>query len=80
MAVSRRNSLPDSRWRFERKSLYHKGLSVTDATPLKSRGGWLCHCHGSQYDVAGRVRRGPAPRNLDVPKYAFLSDTRVKVG
>jgi ubiquinol-cytochrome c reductase iron-sulfur subunit len=43
-------------------------------------GGWLCHCHGSQYDVAGRVRRGPAPRNLDVPKYAFLSDTRVKVG
>jgi ubiquinol-cytochrome c reductase iron-sulfur subunit len=43
-------------------------------------GGWLCHCHGSQYDVAGRVRRGPAPRNLDVPKYDFLSDTRVKVG
>jgi ubiquinol-cytochrome c reductase iron-sulfur subunit len=43
-------------------------------------GGWLCHCHGSQYDVAGRVRRGPAPRNLDVPKYAFLPDTRVKVG
>jgi len=42
--------------------------------------GWLCHCHGSQYDVAGRVRRGPAPRNLDVPKYVFLSDTRVKVG
>jgi ubiquinol-cytochrome c reductase iron-sulfur subunit len=43
-------------------------------------GGWLCHCHGSQYDAAGRVRRGPAPRNLDVPKYAFLSDTRVTVG
>ena len=43
-------------------------------------GGWLCHCHGSQYDVAGRVRRGPAPQNLAVPKYTFLSDTRVKVG
>jgi ubiquinol-cytochrome c reductase iron-sulfur subunit len=43
-------------------------------------GGWLCHCHGSQYDVAGRVRRGPAPQNLLVPKYAFLSDTRVRVG
>lgn len=43
-------------------------------------GGWLCHCHGSQYDVAGRVRRGPAPRNLAVPKYTFLSATRVKVG
>jgi ubiquinol-cytochrome c reductase iron-sulfur subunit len=43
-------------------------------------GGWLCHCHGSQYDVAGRVRRGPAPQNLAVPPYAFLSDTRIKVG
>jgi ubiquinol-cytochrome c reductase iron-sulfur subunit len=43
-------------------------------------GGWLCHCHGSQYDVAGRVRVGPAPQNLAVPPYAFLSDTRIKVG
>ena len=43
-------------------------------------GGWLCHCHGSQYDTAGRVRHGPAPQNLAVPKYAFLSDTRVTVG
>ena len=43
-------------------------------------GGWLCHCHGSQYDVAGRVRRGPAPQNLAVPPYAFMTDTRVKVG
>lgn len=43
-------------------------------------GGWLCHCHGSQYDTAGRVRKGPAPQNLAVPPYAFLTDTRVKVG
>ncbi len=43
-------------------------------------GGWLCHCHGSQYDTSGRVRVGPAPRNLDVPEYVFLSDTRIKVG
>jgi ubiquinol-cytochrome c reductase iron-sulfur subunit len=43
-------------------------------------GGWLCHCHGSQYDSAGRVRVGPAPRNLDVPVYAFLTDTRLKIG
>jgi len=43
-------------------------------------GGWLCHCHGSQYDTAGRVRKGPAPQNLAIPKYAFLSPTRVKVG
>jgi len=43
-------------------------------------GGWLCHCHGSQYDTAGRIRKGPAPQNLAVPPYSFLSDTRVKVG
>jgi ubiquinol-cytochrome c reductase iron-sulfur subunit len=43
-------------------------------------GGWLCHCHGSEYDVAGRVRRGPAPQNLAVPPYSYLSDTRLKIG
>jgi ubiquinol-cytochrome c reductase iron-sulfur subunit len=43
-------------------------------------GGWLCHCHGSQYDTAGRIRRGPAPQNLAVPPYSFLSATRIKVG
>ena len=43
-------------------------------------GGWLCHCHGSQYDTAGRIRKGPAPQNLAIPAYAFLSDTRIKVG
>lgn len=43
-------------------------------------GGWFCPCHGSQYDESGRVRRGPAPRNLAVPKYVFLDDTRVRIG
>jgi len=43
-------------------------------------GGWLCHCHGSQYDTAGRIRKGPAPQNLAVPPYSFLSPTRIKVG
>jgi ubiquinol-cytochrome c reductase iron-sulfur subunit len=43
-------------------------------------GGYLCHCHGSQYDVAGRVRRGPAPQNLAVPPYTYLSPTRIKIG
>lgn len=42
--------------------------------------GWLCPCHGSQYDVSGRVRHGPAPKNLQVPTYAFLTDTKVKIG
>ena len=43
-------------------------------------GGWFCPCHGSVYDTSGRIRKGPAPKNLVVPDYAFLSDTKVKVG
>ena len=43
-------------------------------------GGWLCHCHGSQYDTAGRIRKGPAPQNLPVPPYSFLTDTKIKIG
>jgi ubiquinol-cytochrome c reductase iron-sulfur subunit len=43
-------------------------------------GGWFCPCHGSHYDTSGRIRKGPAPRNLEVPEYAFLDDTTVRVG
>ena len=43
-------------------------------------GGWFCPCHGSHYDTAGRIRKGPAPKNLTVPKYSFLSDNRIKIG
>ena len=43
-------------------------------------GGWFCPCHGSHYDTSGRIRKGPAPLNLPVPEYTFLSDTRVKIG
>lgn len=43
-------------------------------------GGYFCPCHGSQYDTAGRIRKGPAPKNLAVPEYAFTSDTTVTVG
>ena len=51
------------------------------ATDMRGEwGGWFCPCHGSQYDTSGRIRKGPAPRDLDVPPYAFLSDTRIKIG
>jgi len=43
-------------------------------------GGYFCPCHGSQYDTAARIRKGPAPKNLQVPEYAFTSDTVVKIG
>jgi ubiquinol-cytochrome c reductase iron-sulfur subunit len=42
--------------------------------------GWFCPCHGSTYDTSGRIRSGPAPTNLEVPQYAFLSDTKIKIG
>jgi ubiquinol-cytochrome c reductase iron-sulfur subunit len=61
----------------------HLGCTPTVSTPQSPQGqygGWLCHCHGSQYDVAGRVRRGPAPQNLAVPPYQFLSATKLKIG
>lgn len=44
------------------------------------KGGWFCPCHGSQYDTAGRIRKGPAPQNLDVPPYKYLSDTKIQIG
>ncbi len=43
-------------------------------------GGWFCPCHGSQYDTAGRIRSGPAPENLAIPPYKYLSDTKIQIG
>ncbi len=43
-------------------------------------GGFFCPCHGSQYDTSGRIRQGPAPANLPVPPYQFLSDTKIQIG
>lgn len=43
-------------------------------------GGWFCPCHGSHYDTAGRIRKGPAPLNLEVPQYAFVNDDRIVIG
>lgn len=43
-------------------------------------GGWFCPCHGSHYDTSGRIRKGPAPTNLEIPPYTFLDDTRIEIG
>lgn len=60
----------------------HLGCVPLDNTEFQSGdyGGWYCPCHGSEYDIAGRIRKGPAPRNLDLPKYVYLNDTTVKIG
>jgi ubiquinol-cytochrome c reductase iron-sulfur subunit len=42
--------------------------------------GWFCPCHGSHYDTSGRIRKGPAPLNLEIPEYDFVADTRIKIG
>lgn len=61
----------------------HLGCTPTAATPEIPQGqygGWFCHCHGSDYDTAGRIRKGPAPQNLAVPPYAFTGPTTLKIG
>ncbi len=51
--------------------------------PLGNKGeydGWFCPCHGSHYDTSGRIRKGPAPTNLEVPKYQFINSSTIKIG
>jgi len=51
--------------------------------PLGDKGeynGWFCPCHGSHYDTSGRVRKGPAPKNLEIPKYEFINNNTIKIG
>ncbi len=55
-------------------------LGQKGSDPKGEFGGWFCPCHGSHYDTSGRIRRGPAPKNLVVPGYEFLSDTSIKIG
>jgi ubiquinol-cytochrome c reductase iron-sulfur subunit len=43
-------------------------------------GGWYCPCHGSHYDISGRVRKGPAPLNLEIPKYEFTDEDKIVIG
>ncbi|HEX7038301.1 MAG TPA: ubiquinol-cytochrome c reductase iron-sulfur subunit [Pseudomonadales bacterium] len=52
----------------------------TPKGPLGEFGGWYCFCHGSQFDTSGRVRSGPARRNLAVPPYAFVGAERIRIG
>jgi ubiquinol-cytochrome c reductase iron-sulfur subunit len=61
----------------------HLGCIPQGQKPTEVRGefgGWFCPCHGSQYDTSGRIRKGPAPENLAVPPYTFLTDTRIRIG
>lgn len=61
----------------------HLGCIPQGQKPSEVRGeysGWFCPCHGSHYDTSGRIRKGPAPKNLAVPPYEFISDTTIRIG
>ncbi len=61
----------------------HLGCVPLGQKPSEEKGeynGWFCPCHGSHYDTAGRIRKGPAPKNLVLPPFEFLSDTLIKIG
>lgn len=61
----------------------HLGCVPVGQKPTEARGeygGWFCPCHGSHYDTSGRIRKGPAPKNMAVPPYTFISDTLIKIG
>ncbi|MEO1017540.1 MAG: ubiquinol-cytochrome c reductase iron-sulfur subunit [Pseudomonadota bacterium] len=61
----------------------HLGCVPLGNKPTQQRGeygGWFCPCHGSHYDTSGRIRKGPAPRNLEVPEYQFVGDNLIRIG
>ncbi len=61
----------------------HLGCVPLGQNPSDSKGdydGWFCPCHGSHYDTSGRIRKGPAPANLEIPPFAFLNDETIKIG
>jgi len=84
------NSLPDPQTDAARVKQGHDQWLVLigicthlGCIPLAHQGnydGWFCPCHGSQYDTSGRIRQGPAPKNLPLPPYKFLTDSRIRIG
>lgn len=61
----------------------HLGCVPLGQVPGETKGdygGWFCPCHGSHYDNSGRIRKGPAPKNMAIPPYEFLSDQKIKIG
>ncbi len=72
-----------SEWLITMGVCTHLGCVPLGQKPTEARGdygGWFCPCHGSHYDTSGRIRKGPAPKNLPVPEYKFLTDTKIKIG
>jgi len=79
-----RDPAPDSARRKKAEWLVLLGICThLGCVPLNGAGdykGYFCPCHGSHYDTAGRIRKGPAPKNLEIPPYKFMDDTKIMVG
>ena len=81
--LEQRTAAGKKQWLITMGVCTHLGCVPLGAGEGENRGefgGYFCPCHGSTYDTAARIRKGPAPKNLEVPKYAFKSDTVVAVG
>jgi ubiquinol-cytochrome c reductase iron-sulfur subunit len=66
-------------WLILQASCTHLGC-VPTFVEGSAFGGWFCPCHGSDYDTSGRIRRGPAPRNLNIAPYVYMNDTSIRIG
>lgn len=82
-SLAQRTKAGKAQWLITMGVCTHLGCVPLGAAEGENKGefgGYFCPCHGSSYDTAGRIRKGPAPKNLMVPDYAFRSDTTVEVG
>jgi ubiquinol-cytochrome c reductase iron-sulfur subunit len=80
---ARRSAAGKPQWLIVVGVCTHLGCVPQGQRPSETRGefgGWFCPCHGSHYDTSGRIRRGPAPKNLEVPPVTFLTDTSIRIG
>ena len=81
--LAQRTKPGNKQWLITRGVCTHLGCIPLGTTQGENRGpfgGYFCPCHGSAYDTAGRIRKGPAPKNLEVPQYAFKTPTTIQIG
>jgi ubiquinol-cytochrome c reductase iron-sulfur subunit len=81
--LAERTKVGKENWLITMAVCTHLGcvpLGAAEGENKGEYGGYFCPCHGSHYDTAARIRKGPAPKNLEVPDYEFTSDTVVRIG
>ena len=79
MPIAEGSDMVEGQWLVQSGVCTHLGC-VPVGDGAGDFGGWFCPCHGSHYDTSGRIRRGPAPRNLDIPVAEFVDETTIQLG